>query len=400
MLPEYAQARKAMWDAINPHTGMRRIDEAFPHDIRSATNQQEMKISLKCGSMWQLVGSDNFNALVGSPPIGIVHSEHAIADPRAAGYLRPIIAENNGWSLFIYTSRGYNHGFSTYQNALGTAGAFAQRLTVDDTDVFTGESIETERNWYASEYGQHDGDALFRQEYYCDFSAANIGAILGRYVEQAEKEGRINDEVQVDESAPIYISSDIGFRDTATWWFWQPRRKGFALIDYDEDSGMDADDWIPRLHAKGYEIAKVYLPHDARVKTFQSKHSAVEAFLKAFGEKRVEIVPQSKKLDQINAARRVIRICEFHRTRCKEGLNGLRSWSFKYDQEKKAFSKDPEHDWASHPGDGFAYGAQVMGELPPPKPSPEEPRGLMVGPQNRVTLEEMWKTPRHQERRI
>ena len=30
MLPQYAQARKAIWDAVNPHTGMKRIDEAFP----------------------------------------------------------------------------------------------------------------------------------------------------------------------------------------------------------------------------------------------------------------------------------------------------------------------------------------------------------------------------------
>ena len=34
MLPEYAQARKAIWDAINPHTGKRRIDEAFPKHLR------------------------------------------------------------------------------------------------------------------------------------------------------------------------------------------------------------------------------------------------------------------------------------------------------------------------------------------------------------------------------
>ena len=30
MLPEATQARKAIWDAINPKTGKRRIDEAFP----------------------------------------------------------------------------------------------------------------------------------------------------------------------------------------------------------------------------------------------------------------------------------------------------------------------------------------------------------------------------------
>lgn len=400
MLPEYAQARKAMWDAINPHSGKRRIDEAFPMELRANTNQQEMKINLKSGSIWQLVGSDNFNSLVGSPPIGIVHSEHALADPRAAGYLRPILAENNGWSLFIYTSRGYNHGFSTYETGRNTPGAFAQKLTVDETDVFTADTIAAEHAWYLSEYGQHDGDALFRQEFHCDFSAANIGAILGRYVEQAEKEGRISDTVDPDYDQPVEISSDIGFSDTATWWFWQPRSRGFSIVDYDEDNGLDADDWITRLQETPYKIGKIHLPHDARIKTFQSKHSTLERFLKAFGQERINIVPQSAKRDQINAARRVIKACEFNRTACKDGVNGLRNWSFKYDAERKAFSKEPAHDWASHPGDGFAYGCQVMEERMPAMPLAKQPRSLLVGPDNTFTINDMWKSAQKPSSRI
>ncbi len=44
MLPEASQARKAIWDAVNPHTGRRRIDEAFPAEIRATTKEQEMFI--------------------------------------------------------------------------------------------------------------------------------------------------------------------------------------------------------------------------------------------------------------------------------------------------------------------------------------------------------------------
>src|SRR5208337_230722 len=33
MLPEYGQARKSIWTGINPRTGKRRIDEAFPPEI-------------------------------------------------------------------------------------------------------------------------------------------------------------------------------------------------------------------------------------------------------------------------------------------------------------------------------------------------------------------------------
>lgn len=345
MLPEYKQARKAIWDAINPHTGRKRVDEAFPLELRKSTNQVEMKIEFHCGSIWQVVGSDNFNSLIGSPPVGIVYSEWAVADPRAHGFLRPILAENGGWSLFIYTSRGYNHGFSTYEAARNDPAAFAQRLTADETGVFSPEILESERRAYQEEYGQYEGDALFRQEYYCDFSAANIGAILGRYVEEAEKGGRIADVEYDPLGAPVEISSDIGFRDTAAFWFWQPRYDGYALIDYDEDTGLDASDWIERLKDR-YPYGTIWLPHDAKAKTFQSKRSVLEQFMAARIAKRVDIVPQLSIPDRINAARTLMPKCHFNRVRCKAGLDGLRSWSYDYNDETKTYSKQPRHDWA------------------------------------------------------
>lgn len=85
-----------MWDAINPHTGKKRIDEAFPLEIRKSTKEQEMMIQFHGGSSFQLVGSDNFNSLVGSPPVGLVFSEYALSNPSAWSYLRPILLENGG----------------------------------------------------------------------------------------------------------------------------------------------------------------------------------------------------------------------------------------------------------------------------------------------------------------
>ena len=59
LLPQAAQGRKAVWDAVNPHTGQRRIDEAFPRAVRTRTRDQEMMIHLRRGGTWQVVGSDN-----------------------------------------------------------------------------------------------------------------------------------------------------------------------------------------------------------------------------------------------------------------------------------------------------------------------------------------------------
>ena len=72
-LPEYAQSRKAIWTAINAHTGKRRIDEVFPKQIRDSTNDNEMFIRLRNGSTWQCIGSDTYNATVGASVAGIVY---------------------------------------------------------------------------------------------------------------------------------------------------------------------------------------------------------------------------------------------------------------------------------------------------------------------------------------
>lgn len=175
MLPEYNQARKAIWNAVNPHTGMRRIDEAFPMPIRSRYSEQEMFIEFVNGSTWQVVGSDNYNSLVGSPPAGVIFSEWALANPDAWAYLNPILEENGGWAAFIYTPRGDNHGKRSYEMAVKNKKWFSQLLTALDTNVFSPEQLEDIKDQYIAQYGPSRGLALFNQEYLCSWSAAFTG---------------------------------------------------------------------------------------------------------------------------------------------------------------------------------------------------------------------------------
>jgi len=357
-LPEYSQARKAIWTAVDPMTGVRRIDQAFPHELRANTNDQEMFIRFKNGSTWQVVGSDNFNSLVGAAPAGIVYSEWALANPNARAYLRPIVLENNGWQMFITTPRGRNHAYTTLKAAEKDPRAFAQILDARESGVFTEAQLEAELKNYIADFGEDYGRSKFEQEYLCSFEAANLGAILARSIGLLEKNGRINDGVEFDPlGQPLTIFADLGRRDTSSWWFWQAKMGGYSLVDHDSGWGIDAEEWCMRLADKirqyersGYKTAlgKIWLPHDARAKTFAAKRSAVEIFVDYFGADHVAITPNSRISDRVNAARVLVNRCEFNATKCAKGLDALRAWQYEYDEEKKIFSSDPLHDWSSH----------------------------------------------------
>lgn len=380
MLPTHKQARKVIWDGFD-NEGRRIIDIVFPPEIRESKREDEMKIVFKCGSIWQLVGSDYYDSIVGANPVGFVMSEAALSDPRAWNYFRPMLAGNGGWAAFIGTPRGYNwfHDLLEYAKT---------DLLWDWSHLDSTQTGHIDAIVLADEQRQMP-DELFRQEYMCDFSAANVGAIFGRYIEAAEKSGRIC-TLEPDPLAEVWITSDIGYRDKAAFWWWRVVMGGFELFHYDEGTGMDADDWVDRL--KDQPRANVLvLPHDAKVKTFQSKRSVVETFLQAqqWGDVRVNAV--RKKQDSINAGRVVLKRCRFDRVMCKDGLAALRAYHFKYDEEQKIMSSEPEHDWSSHAADAFMEGAAALGEFVAPVEKPAPDRQLLTPLSHQFNLEQLWQ---------
>ena len=388
-LPKYEDARKVIWDAITPD-GKRLIDVNFPRAMIRKRLDHEMKLELHTGSIWQPVGVDNYDSLVGAFPVHVTWSEFALMNPQARNFIRPALAMNDGTELVITTPRGYNHAYDLHEYARTQAAWYAKVLTVDDTKVLSASVLDEER--------RNMPDELYRQEYHCDWSAANVGSILGRYVEAAEKEGRITDDVEYDvEGAPIEISSDIGRRHISAFWFWQPQVDGFTLVDYDEGAGLDAGEWIERLQKRlgNRKLGKVWLPHDAKAKTFAARHSAVEQFLAGFGHDKVAVVPQSKlKGHAINAGQVVLRHCRFHKTRCADGLAALRSWAYEYDDERKQYSREPMQDWACDAADAFCEGAKIMQERVIEKKEKARPRQFMTGEHaidSSVTMDDLWK---------
>lgn len=366
MLPEYAQARKSVWEAVNPRTGMRRIDEAFPDAICETKRSQDMFIRFKNGSTWQLVGSDRYNSLVGSPPIGVTASEWALADPSAWAYLRPILLENGGWAVFITTVRGKNHVFRMHEAHKDDPDWFVQVLSARETGAMTMEALDKERLEYQSEYGPEDGDALFAQEYLCDWNAAIVGSYYGRLMRDAESAGRIR-PVPYDPMALVHTSWDLGLTDMTAIWFFQIVGHEIHVIDYLENSGQPLSWYAGELHKKPYAYGEHILPHDAEAKELQTNRSRTDTLrglnlnvrvLKANGAERVLVA------DGINAVRTILPRCWFDAEKCAKGIDALKAYRREWDDKLKTFHDRPVHDWASHPADSFRYLALGIDAVP------------------------------------
>jgi phage terminase large subunit len=396
MLPEAEQARKAIWSAVNPHTGIRRIDQAFPHEIRKRTREQEMSIEFVNGSTWQVVGSDNYNSLVGATPVGIVFSEWSLANPSAWAFMRPILMENNGWAAFIYTPRGKNHGYRTYEAAKNNPDWFAQRLTVQDTGIFTREQLEGELQEYIAEYGETEGESFFQQEYFCSFEAAILGAVYAKWLARAESAGRMG-LVAYDPELPVRTAWDLGYDDNTAIWWWQIARNEVRVIDFYQANNQDIDHYAEAIKAKPYDYknSRHYGPHDAAHKLLAAGGRSIVSQLQRHGI-NMTVIPATAVQNGIGAARKTIDYSWFNtdNEEVAQGVECLRQYHFKYDDKLKIMSKEPVHDWSSHACDAFEIIGQVWQEeikpaaKEPPKFPIQQTVSEMIAARTRARLEQ------------
>ena len=345
MLPLQTQARKVVWDAIDKK-GRRVIDQVFPPEIRKSSNASEMKIELKNGAIWQCVGSDNYNALVGANPVGVVFSEYAIADPKAWDFIRPILAENDGWALFIYTPRGRNHGLTLFETAMRNPDWFAQKLSVEQTKAIPLKAVEAERKAGMDE-------ETIQQEFYCSFDAALKGSYYGSYLNALENDGKIGDVPHMPER-PVFTAWDLGIGDATAVWFYQKSGEAVNVIDYYESSGVGLEHYVKILKEKPYVYTNDNIfPHDVKVHELGSGKSRLD-ILASLGV-RGRVLPRCGLDDGIAAVRLLLPRCRFDAAKCAKGLEALRQYRKDWDDTRKDFTPKPLHDWTSHAADAFRY---------------------------------------------
>lgn len=360
LFPEFKQAKAAIWNGTTSE-GVKYLDH-IPPEIISKKYENEARIKLTNGSSYYLVGSDNYNSLMGTNPIGIVLSEYSLQKAAAWQYLSPILAENGGWALFIHTYRGLNHGWLIAQMAkrdptwffdeqiAGSSAAATKRP--DGSPVVADEEIEQLRR-------EGIPESVIQSEFYNNPKAPVEGAYYTKEIAAVEKEGRVR-SVPYDARYAVYTSWDIG-HDMTVIVFFQIISGYIHFINCIFKSELGLPFYVQKVKEMPYTYDKHFAPWDMDTREFASGKSRMT--LAANLGINFTVTPQKPGnagiKDGIEQVRAMLSRSVFDEKNCEVLLNALRAFRAEEDTEKsqmpasiaagvKVFKDTPLHDWASH----------------------------------------------------
>lgn len=365
ILPYYVQARRIVWEGIDGQ-GFRNLDHFHPHLVKRKDNQQ-MSLELVNGSFIRFLGSDNIDSIVGTNPVGVIFSEFSLHKIDAWTYLRPILMENGGWAMFNGTPRGKNHMYDMLKAAENDPEWFTEVLSIEDTGVLTKEQVE-------KEIANGMPAAIAKQEFYCSFEAAMVGAY---YADQMEALTQRVTRVPHDTNCGVYTAWDLGIDDTLVIWVLQRVGREVHFIDLIADNGHGLDYYVRELQKRPYVYIEHYLPHDVEARELSSGKTRRQTLID-LGLKNIVTVPRSSVEDGINQVRGFLGRCWFDKVNCAKGVEALKQYRAKWNPDRQVYG-EPIHDWSSHYADALRTCA-MANHSDPSNNMPAQAEGLHSDP--------------------
>ena len=337
VMPTYSQGKKVIWDSIT-NDGLRILDY-FPSEFIAQKNNQEMKLRLKNGSLFQVIGSDNIDSLMGTNPKIVVFSEYALQDPAAWDYIRPILLVNKGVAIFISTPRGRNHFHELCLTAKTTPGWFYERLTIEDTGILTPEDMDQERLEGMSE-------ELIQQEYYCSFDRGVEGSYSAQLLMEMREKGKIA-SFKHDSYRMTYTAFDLGWEDATAIIFFQFHGSDIHIIDCEEFNHTKLLHVKDILTKRGYKYGGHLFPHDVEQVDGLISGCTRKEYLEEL-QIPVTTVPKMPIADGIQAVRAIMTNRIHIDEGCKGLIRSLENYHRTWDDKKKIYNQHPHHDEYSH----------------------------------------------------
>jgi phage terminase large subunit len=333
--PYYKQSKTIAWDYL----------KRYSEQIRVKSNEAELWVELFNGSRIYLFGADNPDSLRGLYLDGCVLDEFADMKPSIWGaVIRPLLTDRKGWAIFIGTPKGHNAFYDIWREADASDDWFSLMLRASTSGLLDPAEIQDARKTMS--------DDQYEQEFECSFEAAIVGSYYGKLISQAEREGRIC-SVPYQAGVEVHTFWDVG-RDGLPIWFYQMVGREPRIIDYYEAVDGTLEEAVKAVKERGYNYGNHVLPHDAAHNSIRTGTRMADQ-IKDLGLRNVCTLPNEPREDGIELVKQLIPRLYFDSTKCYQGIEALKNYQRKWDEERKVFSTTPLHNWASHAADALRY---------------------------------------------
>lgn len=347
LAPYYVQAKDIAWSYLKHYS-------APITALGGRTNESELSVVLPHNNATiRLYGAENAERMRGVYFDGLVVDEaQGIPKIVLTQIIMPALADRRGWLDVAGTPKGWiNLLGELYKIARDDPEWFLSVLLASETGILPPDELARQKTLLSEDE--------YAQEFECSFDAAIAGAIYGKWMSDAEKEGRITNAVKYDPNYPVYTSWDLGYDDATAIWFFQRGPNEILNIDYYEYSGEGIGHYCEMLKSKPYRYEAHYVPHDAANKLQAAQgRSIVEQAYKEHGVKMM-VIPSTSQQNGIEAGRMTLPVCWFNAENCEPGIDALKNYHFEFDQDLKIFRSKPSHDWSSHAAKAFEIEARM-----------------------------------------
>ena len=192
------------------------------------------------------------------------------------------------------------------------------------------------------------------------FNAPVEGAIYGQIISEIRAAGHIT-TFERDRGAPVFSSWDLGWNDSMTVWLWQIVGRDVLVLWERTARHETMAQAYGEIERTQIPVMGHFLPHDGKHGNVVSGRITPKAALEKAGAINVVVVPQISRLDVgINLLRDVIARAWFNVPACEYGVSALEAYHTKDETTNGVTSKEPVHDWASHPSSALRTMAEAM----------------------------------------
>lgn len=267
--PNYKQSKMIHW---------REIQNEIPREYIQKKNEVELSITLKNGSIIELKGAENPDALRGVKLRGLVIDEIASIrnwDWLWSEVLRPTLTDYSAPALFISTPKGFNHFYDLYNHGQQNEGDYRSwRFTSYDNPYISKEEIDNAK--------QELTEDTFQQEYMADFRK-----YTGLVYKEFSREIHVVEPFTIPDSWQIYRGVDFGSTNpTCCLWIAVDSDENLFVFDEHYQTGQTID-----YHAG---IINTKLPGRNIVATYGDPSGA--QWIQEFASRGIYITPANKEV--------------------------------------------------------------------------------------------------------